>query len=107
MLGLIYALIAFGFALLWVVSNMRESYIYGLLGKYGFLIMALLAVTQGSLDGSYATVPASVGYFIMFSISLFMLFVVIDVGYFLYMIIPRRKKKGQSWKMILFGGGAE
>lgn len=106
MLGLIYALIALGFGMLWVISSMRQSYIYGLLGKYGFLIMALLAVVQGSLDGSYTTVPNSVGYFIYFAISLFMLFVVIDVGYFIYMILPR-KKKGQAWKMILFGGGAE
>lgn len=102
MLGLIYAIIAFGFALIWVVSILKSSYIYNLIGKYGFILMIFLALIQGSIDYGYLKTPNTVGDAILLLSAILILFLIVDTLYFIILILPR-KKRGDSWEFILFG----
>lgn len=100
-LSLIYAITALGFVMLFVFGYLGSSYISLLIGKYGFLLFTLLAVIQGSID-YYTTTPNTVGEFIYLISSLFIVFLVIDTAFFITFIIPKRKR-GKSWKVIMFG----
>jgi hypothetical protein len=100
-LGLEFGLTAIGFAMIYVAS--RESYIYQMLGKYGFILTTLLAVYQTNIDAA-AGAPVSLGLGIMLLTAILIIFMVIDTAYFFYLIIPRRKG-GESWNKIIFGRG--
>lgn len=102
-LGTIYAILALGFMILFVGAVLRKSFIYLLIGKYGFLILGLLTIYQSNIDlGGGA--PASMGFAVLLFASLLILLLVLDLAYFFTFIIPKRKG-GQKWGEIIFGKG--
>jgi hypothetical protein len=101
-LGFVYLIASVCFAIIWIGASDKENWLYILVGKYGMILMFLLAVFQTNIDYGYATTPNSLGIFLWFIISLLLLFLVIDILYFIIAILPR-KKKGNSWKLIMFG----
>jgi ATP-dependent Zn protease len=101
-LGTVFTIITLVFALMLYTGFKRESWLYVLIGKYGFILMLLLSALQMNIDSQYATTQASLGFFLMFIISLLIFLIMIDLFFFILMVLPR-KKKGNSWKLIMFG----
>ncbi len=97
-LGFEFGLTALGFVVLYGTT---QSFIYRMVGKYGFFLMSLLAVFQTNVDAAYASSPNIVGaaYWLLVALLLFSLFV--DSMFFITKIIPRRKN--EKWAEIFFG----
>lgn len=102
-LGFMYTMAAIGFTVIFAASTIGKSYLYQLLGKYGFIITLILASTQTSSDAAYATTPDTLGFLFYFLFSLLLLLIAIDTAYMIYILIPR-KRSGSTWKQMLFGG---
>lgn len=98
-LGFEFGLTAIGFAVMYAAS--RESYIYQMLSKYGFVLMTLLAIFQTNIDAA-AGAPVSMGLAFLLIVSVLLILLVIDTAFFFYLILPRRKN-GEKWSKIVFG----
>jgi hypothetical protein len=100
-LGFEFGLTAVSFAVIYAAAATKGSYLYQMVGKYGFMLTTLLAIFQTNIDAAAAT-PISMGLAFMLLIAFLMFFLIIDIAFFIWVIVPRRKN-GQNWKTIMFG----
>ena len=97
-LGLMYAIGAICFGMLYVGT---QGLVYKLVGKYGIIIMLLLAIFQENIDAASGA-PVTMGLSFMWLLALFIAFLVIDTLFIIMVIVPQRKQR-VPWNQILWG----
>ncbi len=98
-LGLMYAIGAIGFA---VIYGTSKGFMWKTLGRYGFLFMMMLAVWQENLS-SAAGAPISLGLALWVLVAIFVFSLVIDTLFIIMVVLPMRRRN-KPWNEILFGG---
>ena len=98
-LGIIYALGALGFMLMFAAG---KGYFIRGIGRYGFMFLLLLAIFQENIDMAVSPTPVSVGLAFWMMLGFFVLLVVMDTLYVIVKVLPI-KRAGKSWASVLFG----
>lgn len=98
-LGIMYAVGAVGFAIIFATS---KGFVWKALGRYGFLFSLMLSVWQENLT-SIAGAPMSLGLMLFMLIAFLVFSLVLDSLFIIMEVLPMRRKN-KPWNEILFGG---